>query len=160
MKKKFSIQISEEAAAQLAQLAERDGLSKAAIVRQVLARFLEGDDTRGGVRSASQHDDALSDRLERIEQGLKILSEVTALRNGRSSGRGRMARGARRRDVGGGRADGLGEFVAGAAEAAAWDPEAARTVVSDMLGAGSRPTFSSRWISSDGPSRTTRPSNG
>jgi hypothetical protein len=79
MKKKFSVQLSEQAAAQLAQLAEHDGLSKAAIVRQALARFLEGDGTRGEEGAASQSDNALNDRLEGIEQGLKTLNEVTAL---------------------------------------------------------------------------------
>jgi predicted transcriptional regulator len=79
MKKKFSVQLSEQAAAQLAQLAEHDGLSKAAIVRQALAQFLQGDGTRGEEGSASQRDNALDDRLERIEQGLKTLNEVTAL---------------------------------------------------------------------------------
>jgi hypothetical protein len=80
MKKKFSVQLSEAAAVQLAQLAERDGLSKAAIVRQALARFLEGDDAGGEEGSRPQRaDDAVTDRLERIDQALKTLNEVTAL---------------------------------------------------------------------------------
>src|SRR5690349_11561286 len=79
MKKKFSFQLSEAAAVQLAQLAERDGLSKAAIVRQALARFLERDDVGGEEGTGPQRADAVTDRLERIEQALKTLNEVTAL---------------------------------------------------------------------------------
>jgi hypothetical protein len=65
------------AAARLAELAKREGSSKAA--RQALARSLEGDVGRGEGVSSSQPADALDNRLERIEQGLKTLSEVTAL---------------------------------------------------------------------------------
>jgi predicted DNA-binding protein len=43
MNKKFSVRLSEEAAAQLAELAKREGSSKATIVRQALARSLEGN---------------------------------------------------------------------------------------------------------------------
>jgi hypothetical protein len=73
MHKKFSVRLSEEAAAQLAELA------KAIIVRQALARSLEGNVERGEGVPSSQAGDALNDRLERIEQGLKTLSEITAL---------------------------------------------------------------------------------
>jgi MFS family permease len=79
MNKKFSVRLSEEAAAQLAELAKREGSSKAAIVRQALARSLEGDVARGEGVASSQAGDDLINRLERIEQGLKTLSEVTAL---------------------------------------------------------------------------------
>jgi len=79
IKKKFSVRLSEEAAARLAELAKREGLSKAAIVRQVLARVSEEDVATGEGRSSSQAANALDNRLERIEQGLKTLSEITAL---------------------------------------------------------------------------------
>jgi MFS family permease/predicted transcriptional regulator len=79
MNKKFSVRLSEEAAAQLAELAKREGSSKATIVRQALARSLEGDVERGERVASSQAGDALNNRLERIEQGLKTLSEITAL---------------------------------------------------------------------------------
>ena len=77
--KKFSVRLSEEAAAQLAELAKREGSSKAAVVRQALVRSLEEEVERGEGVSSSQHADALDNRLERIEQGLKTLGEVTAL---------------------------------------------------------------------------------
>ena len=77
--KKFSVRLSEEAAAQLAEFAEREGSSRAAIVRQALARSLEGDVARGERAALSQATDALNNRLDRIEQGLKTLSEITAL---------------------------------------------------------------------------------
>ena len=79
MTKKFSVRLSEEAAAQLAELAKRGGLSRAAIVRQALARLPEEDVARGEGVSSSQAVDALDHRLERIEQGLKTLSEIAAL---------------------------------------------------------------------------------
>jgi predicted transcriptional regulator len=77
--KKFSVRLSEEAAAQLAEFAKREGSSRAAIVRQALARSLEGDVARGEVGSSSEAANALDNRLERIEQGLKTLSEMAAL---------------------------------------------------------------------------------
>jgi MFS family permease/predicted transcriptional regulator len=77
--KKFSVRLSEEAAAQLAELAKRERSSKAAIVRQALVRSLEVDAERSEGVSSSQPADALDARLERIEQGLKTLSEITAL---------------------------------------------------------------------------------
>ncbi|MBV8699419.1 MAG: MFS transporter [Bradyrhizobium sp.] len=79
MTKKFSVRLSEEAAAQLAELAKRDGLSRAAIVRQALASLPEQDVARGKGVSSSQAVDALDNRLERIELGLKTLTEITAL---------------------------------------------------------------------------------
>ena len=79
MNKKFSVRLSEEAAAQLAELSKREGSSKAAIVRQALARSLEGGVERGEGVASSQAAVALNNRLERIEQGLKTLSEITAL---------------------------------------------------------------------------------
>jgi len=79
MTKKFSVRLSEEAAAQLAELAKREGLSRAAIVRQALARLPGEDVARGERGSPSQAVDVLENRLERIEQGLKTLTEVTAL---------------------------------------------------------------------------------
>jgi MFS family permease/predicted transcriptional regulator len=79
MNKKFSVRLSEEAVAQLAELAKREGSSKATIVRQALARSLEGNVERGEGVASSQAGDALNNRLERIEQGLKTLSEITAL---------------------------------------------------------------------------------
>jgi MFS family permease/predicted transcriptional regulator len=77
--KKFSVRLSEEAVARLAELAKREGSSKTTIVRQVLIRSLEGDVERGEGVASSQPADALNNRLERIEQGLKTLSEITAL---------------------------------------------------------------------------------
>ena len=79
MNKKFSVRLSEEAAAQLAELAKREGSSKATIVRQALARSLERDVEKGEGVALSQAGDALNNRLERIEQGLKTLNEITAL---------------------------------------------------------------------------------
>jgi MFS family permease/predicted transcriptional regulator len=77
--KKFSVRLSEEAAAQLAELAKREGSSKAAIVRQALVRSLEVDAERSEGVSSSRAADTRDARLERIEQGLKTLSEITAL---------------------------------------------------------------------------------
>jgi MFS family permease len=79
MNKKVSVRLSEDAAAQLAELAKREGSSKAAIVRQALARSLERDVEKGEGVASSQADDDLNTRLERIEQGLRTLSEITAL---------------------------------------------------------------------------------
>jgi predicted transcriptional regulator len=56
--KKFSVRLSEEAAAQLADLAKREGSSKAAIVRQALVRSLEVDAERTEGVSSSQPADA------------------------------------------------------------------------------------------------------
>jgi MFS family permease len=79
MTKKFSVRLSEEAAAQLAELAKRERLSRAAIVRQALARLPGEDGGKSEGASPSQAVDALDNRLERIEQSLKTLSEIASL---------------------------------------------------------------------------------
>jgi predicted DNA-binding protein len=75
MTKKFSVRLSEEAAAQLAGLAKREGLSRAAIVRQALARLPEEDVARGEGVSPSQAVDAL-DRYgpRRVHSALLVIA--------------------------------------------------------------------------------------
>jgi predicted transcriptional regulator len=80
MKRKITIQLSEEVAEQLEVAAERPGASKSAIVEAALNRFLSADH-EAVVDDAAllRRLDWMSGQLERLDRDLRVVGETAAL---------------------------------------------------------------------------------
>lgn len=79
MKRKISVQLSEQIAARLEAAAERSGTSKSAIVRAALNRFLDGDHERVDDVALLRRLNWMSRQLEQLDRDLRVVSETAAL---------------------------------------------------------------------------------
>jgi predicted transcriptional regulator len=87
MKRKITVQLSEQIAARLEAAAERPGATKSAIVEAALERFLDedqekvddGDHERGDNAALSRRLNWMSRQLEQLDRDLRVVSETAAL---------------------------------------------------------------------------------
>jgi hypothetical protein len=79
MKRKISVQLSEEIAARLQAAAESPGANKSAIVEAALDRFLDGDHERVDDVALSRRLNWMSRQLEQLDRDLRVVSETAAL---------------------------------------------------------------------------------
>ncbi len=79
MKRKISVQLSEQIAARLEAAAERPGANKSAIVEAALDRFLDADHERVDDVALSRRLNWMSRQLEQLDRDLRVVSETAAL---------------------------------------------------------------------------------
>jgi predicted DNA-binding protein len=79
MKRKITIQLSEEVAERLEAAAERPGASKSAIVEAALDGFLSADHEAVDDATLLRRLDWMSGQLERLDRDLRVVGETAAL---------------------------------------------------------------------------------
>jgi hypothetical protein len=79
MKRKISVQLSEQVAERLEAAAKRPGANKTAIVEAALDRFLDADCERVDDGAVLRRLDGISRQLEQLDRDLRIVSETAAL---------------------------------------------------------------------------------
>jgi hypothetical protein len=79
MKRKVTVQLSEELADRLEAAAQRPGTSKTAIVEAALTRFLEPDGGTSEHAAMLRRLSWMSRQLEQLDRDLRVVSETTAL---------------------------------------------------------------------------------
>ena len=79
MKRKVTVQLSEELADRLEAAAQRPGTSKTAIVEAALTRYLEPDGDTSEHTALLRRLNWMSRQLEQLDRDLRVVSETTAL---------------------------------------------------------------------------------
>ena len=79
MKRKISVQLSEQVAERLEAAAQRPGANKTAIVEAALARFLDPDDDTSDHAALLRRLNWMSRQLEQLDRDLRVASETVAL---------------------------------------------------------------------------------
>ena len=79
MKRKVTVQLSEELADRLEAAAQRPGTSKTAIVKAALMRYLEPDGDTSEHAALLRRLNWMSRQLEQLDRDLRVVSETTAL---------------------------------------------------------------------------------
>ena len=79
MKRKISVQLSEQVAERLEAAAQRPGANKTAIVEAALARFLDPDGDARGDAALLRRLNWMSRQLEQLDRDLRVVNETVAL---------------------------------------------------------------------------------
>jgi predicted DNA-binding protein len=79
MKRKVTVQLSEEVAERLEAAAQRPGANKTTIVEAALTRFLDPDGDTSEHASLLRRLNWMSRQLEQLDRDLRVVSETTAL---------------------------------------------------------------------------------